>query len=234
MYRLQKLLSKIGICSRRSAEILIESGHVKLNGVIAMIGDKWHEGDSLSIRGKDIDVSNLLNLIIKVIKYYKPLGEIVSRSDPHNTKTVFDSLPEVDGKWINIGRLDIQTTGLILFTNDGDLANKLMHPSFLFTREYIVHTDREITKIDKTHLLKGVPINNGETGQFKSIETLEKNSYKIILSTGKNREIRNSLKFLNIKTLKLHRTKYSRIELDDMNEGEYRYLTDEDILNFSA
>ena len=183
MYRLQKLLSKIGICSRRSAEKIIESGHIKLNGTIAKIGDKWQEGDLLSIKGKDIDVSNLLHLIIKVIKYYKPLGEIVSRSDPHNAKTVFDSLPEVDGKWINIGRLDVQTTGLILFTNDGDLANKLMHPSFLFTREYIVHTDKEITKIDKTHLLKGVPINNGETGQFKSIETLEKNSYKIILST---------------------------------------------------
>ena len=140
----------------------------------------------------------------------------------------------MDGKWINIGRLDTQTSGLILFTNDGDLANKLMHPSFLFTREYIAHTDKEITKIDKTHLLKGVPINNGEVGQFKSIETLEKNSYKIILSTGKNREIRNSLKFLNIKTLKLHRTKYSSIELDDMIDGEYRYLTNEDILNFSA
>jgi 23S rRNA pseudouridine2605 synthase len=162
------------------------------------------------------------------------LGEIVSRSDPHNTKTVFDSLPEVDGKWINIGRLDIQTTGLILFTNDGDLANKLMHPSFSFTREYIVHTDKEITKNDKTHLLNGVPINNKEIGQFNSIETLEKNSYKIILSTGKNREIRNSLRFLNIKTLKLHRTKYSFIELDDMSDGEYRYLTNEDILNFSA
>ena len=234
MYRLQKLLSKIGICSRRSAEKLIESGQIKLNDKVAKIGDKWQEGDSISIKGKDIDVSNLLNIIIKVIKYYKPLGEIVSRSDPHNTKTVFDSLPEVDGKWINIGRLDTQTSGLILFTNDGDLANKLMHPSFLFTREYIVHTDKEITKIDKTHLLRGVPINNGEIGQFKSIETLEKKSYKIILSTGKNREIRNSLKFLNIKTLKLHRTKYSFIELDDMSDGEYRYLTNEDILNFSA
>ena len=109
-----------------------------------------------------------------------------------------------------------------------------MHPSFLFTREYIVHTDKEITKVDKTHLLKGVPINGGEIVQFKSIETLQKNSYKIILSTGKNREIRNSLKFLNIKTLKLHRTKYSLIELDDMSDGEYRYLTNEDILNFSA
>ena len=145
MYRLQKLLSKIGICSRRAAEKLIESGHIKLNDEVAKIGDKWQEGDSISIKGKDIDVSNLLNIIIKVIKYYKPLGEIVSRSDPHNTKTVFDSLPEVDGKWINIGRLDTQTSGLILFTNDGDLANKLMHPSFLFTREYIAVSYTHLT-----------------------------------------------------------------------------------------
>ena len=130
----------------------------------------------------------------------------------------------MDGKWINIGRLDVQTTGLILFTNDGDLANKLMHPSFLFTREYIVHTDKEITKIDKTHLLKGVPINNGEIGKFDYISLEGNNFYKIILSTGKNREIRNSLSSINIKTMKLHRSKYSFIELDDMKEGEYRYL----------
>ena len=117
MYRLQKLLSKIGICSRRSAEKLIESGQIKLNDEVAKIGDKWQEGDSITIKGKDIDVSNLLNIIIKVIKYYKPLGEIVSRSDPHNTKTVFDSLPEVDGKWINIGRLDTQTSGSVSYTH---------------------------------------------------------------------------------------------------------------------
>tara|TARA_Y100000992_G_C21229393_1_gene474677 strand:+ start:429 stop:1133 length:705 start_codon:yes stop_codon:yes gene_type:complete len=233
MYRLQKLLSKIGICSRRSAEKLIESGYIKVNNLTAKVGDKWQHGDILSIKGKDIDVANLLYQSIEVIKYFKPLGEIVSRSDPHNARTVFDNLPHVDGKWINIGRLDVETSGLLLFTNDGDLANRLMHPSYFFKREYIVHTDKDLTKNDIDHLLKGVPINNGDTGKFESIEKIENNSYKVILSSGKNREIRNSLNFLKIKTLKLHRTKYSFLELDDMNEGDYRYLTKEDISNFS-
>ena len=161
------------------------------------------------------------------------MGEIVSRSDPHNARTVFDNLPDVDGKWINVGRLDVETTGLLLFTNDGDLANTLMHPSFSFKREYIVHTDKVLTKNDIIHLLKGVPINDDDIGKFENIEKLDNNIYKVILSSGKNREIRNSLNFLKIKTLKLHRTKYSFLELDDMNEGEYRYLTKDDISNFS-
>ena len=232
MYRLQKLLSKIGICSRRSAEKLIESGYIKVNDSIAKIGDKWKHGDLLSIKGKDIDVDNLLYQNIEVIKYFKPLGEIVSRSDPHNARTVFDNLPDVDGKWINVGRLDVETTGLLLFTNDGDLANTLMHPSFSFKREYIVHTDKVLTKNDIIHLLKGVPINDDDIGKFENIEKLDNNIYKVILSSGKNREIRNSLNFLKIKTLKLHRTKYSFLELDDMSEGEYRYLTKDDISNF--
>ena len=233
MYRLQKLLSKIGICSRRSAEKLIESGYIKVNDSIAKIGDKWKYGDLLSIKGKDIDVDNLLYQNIEVIKYFKPLGEIVSRSDPHNARTVFDNLPDVDGKWINVGRLDVETTGLLLFTNDGDLANTLMHPSFSFKREYIVHTDKVLTKNDIIRLLKGVPINDDDIGKFENIEKLDNNIYKVILSSGKNKEIRNSLNFLKIKTLKLHRTKYSFLELDDMNEGEYRYLTKDDISNFS-
>jgi 23S rRNA pseudouridine2605 synthase len=233
MYRLQKLLSKIGICSRRSAEKLIDSGYIKVNDSIAKVGDRWKHGDLLSIKGKDIDVASLLYQHIEVIKYFKPLGEIVSRADPHNARTVFDNLPSVDGKWINVGRLDVETTGLLLFTNDGDLANTLMHPSFLFKREYIVHTDKALAKNDINQLLKGVPINNNDVGKFESIEKLDNNKYKVLLSAGKNREIRNSLNFFKIKTLKLHRTKYSFLELDDMNEGEYRYLTKEDISNFS-
>lgn len=233
MYRLQKILSKIGICSRRSAEKLIESGQIKIDGRIAKLGDKWEYGDTLSVKGKVIDVSNILNQKIEVIKYYKPLGEIVSRSDPHNASTVFNNLPDVDGKWINIGRLDVQTTGLILFTNNGDLANKLMHPSFLFKREYILQTNKLLTNDDIRHLLNGVPINNGDIGKFDSIELQKSNLYKIILSTGKNREIRNSLNYLNIKTMKLHRTKYSFLNLDKMREGEYHYLNEEEISSFS-
>jgi 23S rRNA pseudouridine2605 synthase len=224
MYRLQKLLSLIGYCSRRTAERLIKSRKIKINDSIAQVGDKWNKGDIVKINDQIINIPNISQMKLEIIKYYKPLGEVVSRADPHNSVTVFDNLPEVEGKWINIGRLDIQTSGLLLFTNDGDIANKLMHPSSSHTREYLLHTNKEITKIEIDKLLTGVPINNGEIGKFDYISLEGNNFYKIILSTGKNREIRNSLSSINIKTMKLHRSKYSFIELDDMKEGEYRYL----------
>ncbi len=232
MYRVQKLLSKIGYCSRRSAEQLIVSGVIKINNKVITIGDKWHKGDSLTINNKEIDVSNALSQVIEIIKYYKPLGEVVSRKDPHNTRTVFDNLPDIKGKWINIGRLDLNTTGLLLFTNDGDLANKVMHPSSSFDREYIVKTDKPITQNSMNSLLLGVPINENQVGKFNKIIKNGKNIYRIILSTGKNREIRNSLKYVNLETLSLKRVKYSKIKLDDMIEGEFRYLTKKEKTTF--
>ena len=232
MYRLQKLLSKIGFCSRRAAENLILSDKVRVNGQIAKIGDSWREGDKLEVDNKIIDVTSLNNQKIEIIKYYKPLGEVVSREDKFNKNNVFSKLPSVNGKWISIGRLDVLTTGLLLFTNNGDFAHKIMHPSFSIIREYYVATDKKLTQSNINSLLKGVPINDNQIGKFDSIRLQNEKNYKVTLSTGKNREIRNSLKYLNVKTLHLHRSKYSSLELDDMKEGEYRYLTDEEKLIF--
>jgi len=234
MYRLQKLLSKIGYCSRRAAEELILSNKVRVNGKIAKIGDTWKEGDKLEVENKIVNLTSLSNQKIEIIKYYKPLGEVVSRDDRFNQNNVFSKLPPVNGKWISIGRLDIKTTGLLLFTNNGDLAHKIMHPSFCIKREYYVATDKELTKSNMKDLLNGVPINDNQVGKFDSIrlQNILLKQYKITLSTGKKREIRNSLKYLDIKTLHLHRSKYSSVELDDMVEGEYRYLTDKEKLIF--
>lgn len=226
MYRLHKLLSLIGYCSRRAAEKLIESKKIKINDSIVKVGDKWKEGDIVKINNKIINIPNLSEKKLEIIKYHKPQGEVVSRSDPHHSITVFDKLPKVEGKWINIGRLDIQTTGILLFTNDGKLANKLMHPSSSYKREYLLRTNKKLSKIEIDKLLSGVPINNGEIGKFDQVLVEGDNIYRVILSTGKNREIRNSLSSLNIKTIKLHRLKYSFIGLDNMKEGEYRYLND--------
>ena len=234
MYRLQKLLSKIGYCSRRAAEELILSNKVRVNGKIAKIGDTWKEGDKLEVENKIVNLTSLSNQKIEIIKYYKPLGEVVSRDDRFNQNNVFSKLPPVNGKWISIGRLDIKTTGLLLFTNNGDLAHKIMHPSFCIKREYYVTTNKELTKSNMKDLLNGVPINDNQVGKFDSIrlQNILLKQYKITLSTGKKREIRNSLKYLDIKTLHLHRSKYSSVELDDMVEGEYRYLTDKEKLIF--
>lgn len=224
MYRVQKLLSKIGYCSRRSAEQLIESGKIKINDKIVSLGDKWYRGDIVKVNDKQIDLTLAVDQIVEVIKYYKPIGEVVSMRDSHNSNSVFDHLPEVKGKWINIGRLDLNTSGLILFTNNGDLANKIMHPSNNFEREYIVETDKPISHDSMIELLKGVPINDGQIGKFNHITKKRTKIYSVILSTGKNREIRNSLTQVKIKTISLKRIRYSKILIGDLKPGEYRNL----------
>ena len=233
MYRVQKLLSKIGYCSRRSAEQLIESGKIKLNDKIVSLGDKWHQGDIVKINDKQIDLTLAVEQIVEIIKYYKPIGEVVSMRDSHNSNSVFDHLPKVKGKWINIGRLDINTSGLILFTNNGDLANKIMHPSNNFDREYIVETDRPISNDTMRALLEGVPINDGQIGKFNHISKKSSKIYSVILSTGKNREIRNSLTHVKIKTISLHRIRYSKILLGDLKPGEHRNLNISERASFS-
>ena len=224
MYRVQKLLSKIGYCSRRSAEQLIESGKIKINDKIVSLGDKWYQGDIVKVNDKQVDLTLALDQVVEIIKYYKPIGEVVSMRDPHNSNSVFDHLPEVKGKWINIGRLDLNTSGLILFTNNGDLANKIMHPSNNFEREYIVETDKPISHDSMIELLKGVPINDGQIGKFNHITKKRTKIYSVILSTGKNREIRNSLTQVKIKTISLKRIRYSKILIGDLKPGEYRNL----------
>ena len=233
MYRVQKLLSKIGYCSRRSAERLIESGKIKINDKIVSMGDKWCRGDIVKVNDKQIDLTLALDQVVEIIKYYKPIGEVVSMSDAHNSNSVFDHLPEVKGKWINIGRLDLNTSGLILFTNNGDLANKIMHPSNNFDREYLVETDKPISHDSMRALLKGVLLNDGQIGKFNRILKKRTKMYSVVLSTGKNREIRNSLMQVKIKTISLHRIRYSQILIGDLKPGEYRNLNISERASFS-
>ena len=233
MYRVQKLLSKIGYCSRRSAEQLIESGKIKINDKIVSLGDKWYRGDIVKVNDKQIDLTLAFDQVVEIIKYYKPIGEVVSMRDSYNSNSVFDHLPEVKGKWINIGRLDLNTSGLILFTNNGDLANKIMHPSNNFDREYLVETDKPISQDSMRALLKGVPINDGQIGKFNHISKKRTKIYSIILSTRKNREIRNSLTQVSIKTISLHRIRYSQILIGDLKPGEYRNLNISERASFS-
>ena len=233
MYRVQKLLSKIGYCSRRSAEQLIESGKIKINDKIVSLGDKWYRGDIVKVNDKQIDLTLAFDQVVEIIKYYKPIGEVVSMRDSYNSNSVFDHLPEVKGKWINIGRLDLNTSGLILFTNNGDLANKIMHPSNNFEREYIVETDKPISQDSMIALLKGVPINDGQIGKFNHISKIRTKTYSVTLSTGKNREIRNSLTQVKIKTISLRRIRYSQILIGDLKPGEYRNLNISERASFS-
>lgn len=233
MYRLQKLLSMLGLYSRRATEKLILEQRIKINGKIAALGDKWIKGDSLFLDDKELQVNlKLLNVDTQVIKYFKPIGEIVSMNDKFNKNNVFKYLPSVKGKWINIGRLDVQSSGLLLFTNNGDYANELMHPSNVIEREYEVVTDKTINISSQKKLLSGVLIGKDVTGKFKAINLIAKNKYRIILVTGKNREIRKSLQYFNIKTLKLHRCRYGDVKIGRMKPKEIRYVNIKYINNF--
>ena len=234
MYRVQKLLSKIGYCSRRTAEQLIKAGHIKVNDKVVTLGDKWSDGDVVKVKDVIVDLALAFEQEIEIIKYNKPIGEVVSMNDPHNTNRVFDHLPEVKGKWINIGRLDINTSGLMLFTNNGDLANKIMHPSNNLEREYILETNKPLSMTSINRLLAGVRINDGQIGRFDYISSNDNNFYNVILSTGKNREIRNSVRQVGMKTISLKRVRYAKILIDDLIEGEYRYLSIDERAIFSV
>ena len=234
MYRVQKLLSKIGYCSRRTAEQLIKAGHIKINDKVVTLGDKWSDGDVVKVKDIIVDLALAFEQEIEIIKYNKPIGEVVSMNDPHNTNRVFDHLPEVKGKWINIGRLDINTSGLMLFTNNGDLANKIMHPSNNLEREYILETNKPLSMTSINRLLAGVRINDGQIGKFDYISSKDNNFCNVILSTGKNREIRNSVRQIGMKTISLKRVRYAKILIDDLREGEYRYLNIDERATFSV
>ena len=139
MYRVQKILSMIGVLSRRECEKYIKQGLIKINNSIATLGSKVAIDDKITFNQKEYQVTEeLISSEIEILVYNKPVGYIVTRRDTAKRKTVFDNLPNINGRWINVGRLDVKTSGLLLFTNNGDIANKLMHPSSNIIRTYEV------------------------------------------------------------------------------------------------
>ena len=235
MYRVQKILSMIGILSRRECEKLLLQKKIKINNSIATIGAKVKIGDKISVNKKTYIVSpEIFKSKIKIIAYYKSVGELVTMKDDRHRKTVFAHLPDVNGKWINIGRLDMNTSGLLLFTNNGDIANALMHPSSKIKRVYEVSVKGNITKEKIVLSKKGIDIGKGEIGKFLNIVQTNNelpNTYKVTLITGKNREIRRVFNSLDCKVVKLKRIKYALVELSNLKVNKYRNLNREEIKN---
>ena len=233
MYRVQKILSMIGVLSRRECEKLLLQKKIKINNSIATLGAKVEIGDEISVNKKIYIVgSEIFKSKIKVIAYYKSVGELVTTKDDKHRKTVFTHLPDVNGKWINIGRLDMNTSGLLLFTNNGDIANALMHPSSKIKRVYEVSIKGNITKEKIILSKKGIDIGKGEIGKFLNIVQIKNelpNTYKITLITGKNREIRRVFDSLDCKVVKLKRIKYALVELSNLKVNKYRSLNREEM-----
>src|SRR6185503_3969804 len=167
--RLQKVMAQSGHGSRRNIEILIAQGHITINGQVAKLGDTVGPGDKVKLDGAPIRL-RFGEPLPRVLMYHKPEGEIVTRDDPEGRATVFEKLPRVQGgRWVSVGRLDLNTGGLLIFTTSGELANRLTHPRFEVEREYAVRVLGEIDEEKSAKLLAGVDI-EGESCKFDAIE----------------------------------------------------------------
>ena len=226
MYRIQKIMSMLGLASRRNAEKLISTKKIRVNGKIAITGQKISINDILSYENKKYIITDkLLNTKIQLIAYHKRYGEIVTKKTKRVNNTVFENLPRSDSKWINVGRLDVNSTGLLLFTNNGDLANKLMHPSSSIIRTYNVSINSVMNESDICKSLSGIDIGNREVGKFDKIKYKKRdNIYEVSLTTGKNREIRRVFNALGFRVTMLHRIKYGDISLNTLKPGKIRYI----------
>jgi len=230
--RLQKYLAKAGIGSRRACEKLIQEGKVILNGKIAQIGASVSEIDIVEFDNKIIKVKADE---LKIIMLNKPEGVLSSSAREKNIPIVYDYLPNSlnQRNWISIGRLDINTSGLMLFTNDGSFANYCMHPSNTLDREYLVRARGEFTLEKKNSMLKGIMIDD-QIHKFTDVVEGEKNGtnqwFSVCLVSGKNREVRKIFQSLDFEVSRLKRTRFGPIFLPStLQKGKFKELQEKDI-----
>ncbi len=217
--KLQKVLARAGHGSRREIEAMIEAGRVSVDGKIATLGDRVEVTPALKIRidGHLISVKESVEQICRVLAYYKPEGELCTRSDPEGRPTVFDRLPKLRGaRWIAVGRLDVNTCGLLLFTTDGELANRLMHPSQEVEREYAVRVFGQVDDAKVRELARGVQLEDGpaafKTIRFSGGEGINQ-WYNVTLTEGRNREVRRLWEAVGVQVSRLIRVRYGDIPL---------------------
>ncbi len=230
--KLQKVLARAGIASRREAETMIQAGRIKVNGKVATLGDRVSATDKIAVDDnllKPATMSEKPRLII----YNKPEGEVCSREDPEGRPTVFRRLPELkSGRWIVVGRLDINTTGLLLFTTDGELANRLMHPSTGLDREYVVRIRGEVTD-DMTKALKdGVLLEDGMarfTDMKRGRPSGSHEWFNCVVMEGRNREVRRLWESQGLTVSRLKRVRFGHIFLPSrLARGRWEYVGQQD------
>ena len=237
--RLQKILSQAGFGSRRAMEEWIDKGLVRVNGTVAKLGDSAAPFDKISLNAKLIRNPLDKNDAIRVLLYHKPIGEICSRSDPAHPQTVFDNIPPIkNGRWVMVGRLDINTSGLLIFTNNGELANQLMHPKFGLEREYAARVRGEVSDQIIKNLREGVQLDDGKA-KFQRIEFRggegTNSWYHVVLTEGKNREVRRLWESQNIEVSRLIRIRYGKLELPrSLSRGQFMELSVKEVDAFVA
>lgn len=233
--RLQKLLAEAGLASRRAVEGWIRAGRVSVGGRKAQLGDRATAGDDVRLDGKRLKLAVGEATPHELLLYYKPTGEVTTRSDPEGRPTVFERLPPPRrGRWIGVGRLDVNTTGLLLLTTDGRLAHRLMHPSSEVEREYLVRLRGRPTEAVLAQLLLGVRLEDG-AASFARItpDTWEEagdgggsrshRTFRVVLTEGRNREVRRLWQAVGFEVSRLKRIRYGPIELPrDLKPGGTR------------
>lgn len=227
--RIQKALANAGYGSRRELERKIENGEIKVNGKIARLGDRILPGDQVMIGQRLVGSRRLRENLQQTIVYNKPEGELVSRTDPKDRPTVFQRLPKLEiGRWIAVGRLDLNTSGLMLFTTDGELANRLMHPSGKIEREYAVRVLGEVTDSMLERLVNGVELDDGPARFEEVVESGGEGAnrwFHVVIMEGRNREVRRLWEAVGVQVNRLKRVRFGPVMLDTrLHTGKWREL----------
>lgn len=231
MERLQKVLAQAGLASRRKAEEMIRSGQVQVNGqVVTELGTKVDpEQDRIVVNGRPIFLERKVYYL-----FHKPRGVITSVSDPYGRKVVLDYFTDIKERIYPVGRLDRDTTGLLLLTNDGPLVHQLLHPSYELEKVYLATVKGIPTEEKLRRLAQGVPLTDGLTAPAKVerlVEDRKKNetTIRISIHEGRNRQVRRMFKYIGHPVLKLHRERFAGLTLGDLKPGERRPLTVEEV-----
>jgi len=229
---LQKVLAGAGLGSRREMEQWIAAGRVSVNGVPAAVGARVSAADRVQVDGRPLRLRR--GAAARVLLYHKPTGEIVSRDDPEGRPEVFDQLPRLRGaKWIAVGRLDFNTSGLLIFTTSGELANRMMHPRHRIEREYAVRVLGELNEDQMQTLRTGVPLEDGTAHLDSIVDAGGQGSnhwYNVVLSEGRNREVRRLFEALNLTVSRLMRVRFGPITLPShLKRGQMREMDEAEI-----
>ena len=230
--KLQKVLANLGLGSRRKMERWIQEGRVTVDGSVATLGDRVHAGQALRLDGKPLEVDAAEQ--VRVLLYHKPVREVCSRDDPEGRKTVFERLPKLkSGRWISVGRLDFNTSGVLLFTTDGALANALMHPSSAIEREYLVRVMGRVDEPMLERLKDGVELDDGPA-RFSDIQEGGGDGinrfFYVVLMEGRNREVRRLWESQGTTVSRLKRVRYGEVFLPSkLKKGQWLELPQRDV-----
>ncbi|MDO4572325.1 MAG: pseudouridine synthase [Clostridia bacterium] len=224
--RLQKYLAEAGVASRRASEAIIAAGRVTINGVTASLGDRVEEGDEVLLDGRPTGRAEARVILM----LYKPRGVVSTSSDPQGRRTVRELVGDVPERLYSVGRLDINSEGLLLMTNDGALAYRLTHPRYQVEKSYYAVCDGKLTAAEAAALTNGVRLEEGMTApaRVEHLRTTARGdtSFIITIHEGRNRQIRRMLEALGHRTLRLKRERFGPLALGDLKPGEYRRLTE--------